>query len=102
MEGQGTCYTNATPETLAPVYMRVFAPGRLSSWDEFISVSGLFLVVVYTISSSPSRDDFTHGPKHVHRGRCHSGMKREEKCHVNVLPRMKVPCVNSVCEGMAR
>ena len=41
--------------------MRVFAPGWLSSRDEFISVTGRFPVAVYTISS---RDDFIPGKFH--------------------------------------
>ena len=78
--------------------MRVFAPFRNEFIQENIS-SGHFLVAVYTISS---RDDFIPGLFHpsavLNTGiKCHPGMKRGEKFHVNGIPEMKIQCVNSVC-----
>ena len=81
--------------------MRVFAPGWLSSRDEFISVSGHFLVALYTISS---RNDFTPGRFHPCQQHQEEISSRDEtyrqKCHLNGLPGIKVPCVKSVREGM--
>ena len=61
--------------------MRVFVRGCLSSQEEFISISGHFLVAVYMILS---RDNFI--PVLSTKIKRHPGMKRGEKCHVNGLP----------------
>ena len=65
-----------------------------------MSGSGHFFVAVYTILSW---DDFIPGRFHPcskHQDEVSSGDELGKKCHVNGLPTMKVPCVNSVCEGM--
>ena len=61
-----------------PIYMRVFVPRWLSSWDGFISVSGHFLVAVYPISFWDEVIPVLS-----------TGMKRGKKCHVNDLRRLK-------------
>ena len=62
--------------------------------------SSRYLVVFLLLFTRfcPSQDDFI--PVLSTGMKCHPEMKHGEKCNVNGLPRMKVPCVNSVFEGM--
>ena len=65
--------------------------------DEFISVSGRFLVAVYTISCPVDFNPGRFHPCPKHRDKCHPGMKRGENFHENGVPGMKISCVNSIC-----
>ena len=66
--------------------------------------SSRYLVIFFLLFTwfqpglTSSRDDFM--PVLSTGMECLPGMKRGKKCRVNGLPGMKVPCVNSVFEGM--
>ena len=80
--------------------MRVFTPGWLSSRMNSSRYVVIFLLLFtrFRPGMTSSRDDFI--PVSNTRMKYHPGKKRAEKCRLNGLPGIKVPCVKSVREDM--